>query len=94
MNADPDPIPLAFAGRHDELDALAAITVGAAEGLDRVACAPNVKYLVEVAVGEAMRGGSRADWHAMVLNCLGQPVLPVLDEAEACMRSAGLWPWN
>ncbi|MEO6880082.1 MAG: hypothetical protein ABI181_03905 [Mycobacteriaceae bacterium] len=87
-------IVAAFARPQARLLALAAAAEGAAEGLDHASCGPKVKYLAEVAIGESSNGGTPATWRATVLELLGPAVQPVLDEAETCMHSAGLWPWD
>lgn len=93
-HADDGSIEAAFARPQGRLLELARAAGGAAEGLDQASCGPKVKYLAEVAIGESMSGGTPQTWRAAVIGLLGPAVQPVVDEAEACMHSAGLWPWN
>lgn len=91
---DDGPIEAAFARPQAKLVELAKDAQGAAEGMDRASCGPKIKYLAEIAIGASMSGGTPQTWRATVLEVLGPAAQPVLDEAEACMHSAGLWPWN
>lgn len=91
---DDGSIVAAFALPQARLLELAAVAEGAAEGLDQASCGPKVRFLAEVAVGESRSGGTPSTWRATVIELLGPAAQPVLDEAEACMHSAGLWPWG
>ena len=75
------------------LEDLADSAFGGAEALDGAACAPHVKYLAKVGIGAAARGCSREGWRAEVSKAKGADASAALDEAEKCMREAGLWPW-
>ncbi len=89
-----ESIEAAFARPQARLFELAIAAEGGAEGLDRASCGPKVKYLAAVAIGESLSGGTPQTWRATVLELLGPAVQPVVDEAEACMHAAGLWPWS
>lgn len=93
-HVDVGSIETAFARPQARLVELATAAGGAAEGLDQASCGAKVKYLAEVAIGESLGGGTPQTWRATVLEHLGPAAQPVVDEAEACMHSAGLWPWN
>lgn len=64
-----------------------------AEGLDGAACGPHVKHLARLAMGAAAEGVSAQSWRASLVAEFGSAVVPLLDETQSCMHSAGLWPW-
>lgn len=64
------------------------------EGLDGASCGPHMKHLAELASAAAEGGVSASQWRAGVLTQAGPSAAGALDEAESCMRQAGLWPWN
>lgn len=88
-NSDEEAFQLAVA----ELDQLAQNAGGGAEGLDRASCSPEALYLAQVGVGAASRGCSAEGWRTEILKAHGPEILRKIDEAEECMRHAGLWPW-
>lgn len=94
MTAQIETDERAFREAAAELDALAASSVGGAEGLDRASCSPAVVYLAQVGMGAAARGCSAQGWRAEVAKSRGPEGARQLDEAEDCMRSSGLWPWT
>jgi hypothetical protein len=63
------------------------------EGLDRASCPPHVKHLAVLAVGASSEGMSADQWRAWVTGGAGEMVVPLLAEAETCMKDSGLWPW-
>ncbi len=63
------------------------------EGLERASCPPHRKHLAQIAMGSAQDGLSAEEWRATIIEGLGSDIAPLVDEAESCMRSAGLWPW-
>lgn len=63
------------------------------EGLDRAACAGHITDLARLATGAAMEDITAEQWRSWVLDALGEQGQPVLEAAETCMRSNGLWPW-
>lgn len=87
--ADEDAFRLAV----KDLANLADTALGGTEGLDGASCAPNAKYLAEIAIGAATRGCSQQGWRAEVSKTRGPDASAELDEAEECMRHSGLWPW-
>lgn len=80
----------AFRLAEKDLEDLAGLALGGAEGLDGASCAPNITYLAEVGIGAASRGCSRQGWREEASKTRE---LAEIDEAETCMRKAGLWPW-
>ncbi len=63
-----------------------------AEWLEGASCGPHVKALAVRAADAASRGISATRWRHDLL--AGHPDASALaDEAEECMRGAGLWPW-
>ena len=75
---------------HDLLDS----PLDAVEGLEGSSCAPHRKHLAQIAVGSAREGLSAEQWRSAIVDGLGPEITPLVDEAEACMRGAGLWPWH
>ncbi len=64
------------------------------EGLEGASCPPHRKHLAQVAMGSAAEGLSAEQWRSAIVDGLGPEITPLVDEAEACMRSVGLWPWQ
>lgn len=63
------------------------------EGLTGASCGPHVKHLAQVALDAAWQGRSADRWRAAVADGMGEHLAAFVDEAEACMRGCGLWPW-
>jgi hypothetical protein len=63
------------------------------EGLDRASCPPHVKHLAVLAVGASSEGMSAEKWRTWVTDSAGEKVVPLLAEAELCMKDSGIWPW-
>lgn len=68
----------------------------AVEALDGASCSPRAKELAIGAIAEAHHGGTPETWRSGVTGRCGhgEGTLEALREAEECMRSSGLWPWN
>lgn len=64
------------------------------EGLESASCPLHRKHLAQLAMGSAAEGLSAQEWRATIVEGLGPDMTPLVDEAVACMRSAGLWPWD
>jgi hypothetical protein len=64
------------------------------ERLEEASCGPRVKALMVDAVHARDRGIGPAQWHVEILARYGAGVATLLDEAEECMQSSGLWPWQ
>ncbi len=64
------------------------------EGLDGASCGPHVKQLAQLASAAASEGLSASDWRAWIVDGVGPHAAPLLENAETCMRSTGLWPWH
>jgi hypothetical protein len=64
------------------------------ERLEEASCGPRVKALMVDSVHACERGVSPAEWHADIVARYGAEIVALLDEAEECMQTAGLWPWN
>jgi hypothetical protein len=64
------------------------------EGLEGASCPPHVKHLAQIAMESAGEGRSAQQWRSTIVDGLGSGIAPLVDEAESCMRSAGLWPWG
>lgn len=77
-----------------DLEDLADSPAGGVEGLDRAACSPKVTYLAQIGIGAAARGCTREGWRREVSQDARLFTVDELDEAEACMRESGLWPWT
>lgn len=77
----------------EDLEGLAESAMGGAEGLHAASCPPAARYLAEIGIGAAARGCSRAGWRTQVADVAALYTFEELDEAEACMRHSGLWPW-
>jgi hypothetical protein len=76
------------------LDFSATDGVHLVERLEEASCGPRVKALMVDAVHACERGVTPADWHADVLARYGAETSTLLDEAEECMYTSGLWPWQ
>lgn len=63
-----------------------------AEWLEGASCGPRVKALAVRAAGAAGRGVSADRWRHDLL-AAHPDASALVDEAEECMRGAGLWPW-
>lgn len=64
------------------------------EWLDGAACGPAVKHLAHIAMHTAEAHGSEAQWRQWIHTRVPAVSDTLIDEAEECMRSAGLWPWR
>lgn len=64
------------------------------EWLENASCAPAVKHLAHLAMFTADEGGNEAAWRDWVRTNVPEASETLLNEAEECMRSAGLWPWR
>jgi len=64
------------------------------ERLEEASCGPRVKALMVDSVHAYERGVSPAEWHAEAVARYGDEIVTLLDEAEECMQTSGLWPWN
>jgi len=63
-----------------------------AEWLEGASCGPHVKALAVRAADAAGRGVSADRWRRDLL-AEHPDASALVDEAEECMRGAGLWPW-
>ena len=64
-----------------------------AEWLEGASCDPHVKALAGRAADAAGQGVSAARWRRDLL-AEHPDAAALVDEAEECMRGAGLWPWH
>ena len=64
------------------------------EGLAGSSCPPHRRHLAQIAMGCAAEGLSARQWRTSIEEGLGPEMTPLVDEAEQCMRTAGLWPWH
>jgi len=64
------------------------------EGLEGATCGPHVKHLAQLALQQASKGVTRDQWRGWVAENLNPELTGHLAEAEECMRSSGLWPWQ
>ncbi len=64
------------------------------EWLEAAACGPAVKHLAHLAMHTAEAHGSEAEWRQWVRMRAPEVTDKLVDEAEDCMRGAGLWPWR
>lgn len=65
------------------------------EGLDRAACAAHISDLARLAMGASAEGISADQWRLWARQALGEGRgKAVLQAAEYCMRTNGLWPWT
>jgi len=69
---------------------------GVGEGLGQASCGAHAKVLAMEGIAVAEQGGTAEDWRASIAqrhrDHLGWK--EHLEEAERCMRAAGLWPWS
>ncbi len=93
VKADAEDDARAFHEAAAELDDLAG-SAAAAEIFGGVACPPVPIYLAQVGMSAAIRGCSAEGWRAEVSKIRGPEAAEQLDQAEACMRESGLWPWQ
>lgn len=81
---------------HDDMawaDLSAASDPALVEWLEEASCGPHVKAIVVRAVHASAEGVSAAQWRRDLL-AEHPDVSVLLAEAEECMHSSGLWPWN
>lgn len=64
------------------------------EGLDRAACPAHISDLARLATGAAAGHVGADQWRSWIVDSLGPHAGNVLDTAETCMRTNGLWPWR
>lgn len=64
------------------------------EGLAGTSCGPHIKHLAQLAMSAEAEGVTADQWRASILDELGPEGPALLDQANACMHSAGLWPWS
>lgn len=64
------------------------------EWLEGASCWPAVKHLAHLALRTADARGSVAQWRAWLHRHVPDVPDELVDEAERCMREAGLWPWR
>lgn len=64
------------------------------EWLEGAACGPAVKHLAHLAMHTADAHGTEAAWRQWVHANAPEVSNKLIDEAEECMRGAGLWPWH
>ena len=63
------------------------------ERLEESSCGPHVKAIAVGAIRASARGISAAQWrHDMLAE--HENAAALLAEAEECMHTAGLWPWQ
>lgn len=63
------------------------------EALDRAGCGVRVTDLARLAIAVSAESRSAEYWRTWISEALGPESRPHLEEAEACMRASGLWPW-
>lgn len=63
------------------------------EGLERASCGPIAKHLAHLALHAARTDHSPDQWRTWVCEHVEGVTPTVMGDAEACMHSAGLWPW-
>jgi hypothetical protein len=64
------------------------------ERIEEASCGPHVKQLAHLAMFSAEAGGTPGEWRAWVRTHVPEVSPQLLAEAEECMRTGGLWPWN
>lgn len=82
---------------HELLEAHHEIIVdprNSVEGLDRAACPAHISDLARLAAGAAADHVTADQWRSWIVDGLGLQAGSVLDAAETCMRTSGLWPWS
>lgn len=65
-----------------------------AEGLDTAVCGAQVKHLAQYAIAAADHGVDAAHWRETIVTEAGPEATRLVDQAEECMREAGIWPWH
>jgi hypothetical protein len=81
---------------HDDMawaDLSAASDPALVEWLEGASCGPHVKAIVVRAVHASVQGVSAAQWRRDLL-AEHPNASALLAEAEECMHSSGLWPWQ
>ena len=81
---------------HDDMawaDLSAADDPALVDWLEGASCGPHVKAIVVQAVHASAQGIGAAQWRRSMLAEHGNQAA-LLAEAEECMRSSGLWPWQ
>ncbi len=63
------------------------------ERLEESSCGPHVKAIAVQAVHACAKGFSAAQWRHDML-AAHPSASALLTEAEECMRTSGLWPWQ
>lgn len=64
------------------------------EWLEEASCGPHVKHLAHLAMNAAETGATSEQWEAWIRAHVAEASPRLLAEAEECMRTAGLWPWQ
>lgn len=66
------------------------------EGLDKASCGAHAKVLAIEGIALFEEGGTAEDWRAAIAQRHRdhRGWKEHLEEAERCMRAAGLWPWT
>lgn len=66
------------------------------EGLDKASCGAHAKVLAIEGIALFEEGRTAEDWRAAIAQRHRdhQGWKEHLEEAERCMRAAGLWPWT
>ncbi len=66
------------------------------EGLESASCGAHAKTLAIEGIAVAEQGGTEDDWRTLVQerHHTHPRWKEHLDEAERCMRLAGIWPWG
>lgn len=64
------------------------------EWLEAAACGPAVKHLAHLAMQTAAAHGSEAEWRQWIRMRVPEVTDRLINEAEECVRRAGLWPWR
>lgn len=55
---------------------------------------PAVKHLAHLAMQTAAAHGSEAEWRQWIRMRVPEVTDRLINEAEECVRRAGLWPWR
>lgn len=80
---------------HDWPDYLPVWNEPIAEGLQGASCSAQCKAIAAYAALAWERGESAEQWRDNLLrNHHGEVDLRLISQAQECMRSSGLWPWN
>lgn len=65
------------------------------EGFQRASCSPACKAIATCAVGAWDRGWTAQQWRDDVLSSHPEEEeVRLITDAEKCMRTSGVWPWN